>query len=128
TARVPATIFVERPSGGGDVVLDLSVRAFRPPWRGAAEARVSLKESKEGGREAEVGSFTIFPARAFQAGKPEDERGFRLDATQALAELGTGSDPVGVKVRLASLRRGRSVAGAKLTLGKVQLIPRAEVK
>ena len=131
TARMPATVFVERPSAGNDAVLDLSVRAFRPPWRGAVEARVSLKESKEGkegGREVEVGSFTIFPAKAFEARKPDDERGFRLDAKQALAELGSGTDPVAVKVRLASLRQGRSAAGAKLTLGKVQLIPRAEIK
>ena len=131
TARVPATVFVERPSAGTDAVLDLSVRAFRPPWRGAVEARVSLKESKEGketGREIEVGSFTILPTKAFEASKPEDERGFRLDAKQALAELGSGTDPVAVKVRLASLRQGRSAAGAKLTLGKVQLIPRAEIK
>jgi hypothetical protein len=128
---MPATVFVDRPSAGSDAVLDLSVRAFRPPWRGAVEARVSLKESKEGkegGREVEVGSFTIFPAKAFEARKPDDERGFRLDAKQALAELGSGTDPVAVKVRLASLRQGRSAAGAKLTLGKVQLIPRAEIK
>ena len=131
TARVPATVFVERPSAGSDAVLDVNVQAFRPPWRGAVEARVSLKESKEGkegGREVEVGSFTIFPAKAFEARKPDDERGFRLDAKQALAELGSGTDPVAVKVRLASLRQGRSAAGAKLTLGKVQLIPRAEIK
>jgi hypothetical protein len=128
TAKRPATVFVNRPSAGGDAVLDLSVRAFRPPWRGAVEAVVSLKESKQSGREAEVGSFTIFPTKAFQATKPEDERGFRLDATQALSELGAGTDPLAVKVRLASLREGRSAAGARLTLGKVQLIPRAEIK
>jgi hypothetical protein len=128
TARVPATVFVERPSAGSDAVLDLNVQAFRPPWRGAVEARVSLKESKEGGREVEVGSFTIFPAKAFEAREPDDERGFRLDAKPALTELGSGTDPVAVRVRLASLRQGRSAAGAKLTLGKVQLIPRAEIK
>lgn len=128
TARVPATLVVERQAGGADVLLDIAIRGFRPPRRGAVEAVVTLSENKAGGREVDVGAFTIFPAKKFRAAKPEDERGFRLDAAQALASLGVDSTAVKVKVRLAPLRDGQSAAGARLTLGKVQFLPRDDTK
>ena len=89
---------------------------------------VTLEENKDGGREVELGSFTIFPSKKFEATKQEDERGFRLDATEALTDLGGEGAAVKVKVRLAPLHERQSTKGAKLTLGKVQFVPREEPK
>jgi hypothetical protein len=126
TAKGPATLLVNRQAGGSGAFLDLNVRAFTPPKHGAVEAVVTLEENKDGGREVELGSFAIFPAKKFEAKKPDDERAFRLDATEALADLGTNNAAVKVKVRLAPLHEGKSAHGAKLTLGKVQFVPRDE--
>lgn len=128
TARGPATLLLDRQAEKNEAFLDLNVRAFTPPKRGAVTAIVTLEENKDGGREVELGSFTIFPARKFEAKKAGDERAFRLDATQALADLGADAAAVKVKIRLAPLHEGQSTQGAKLTLGKVQLVPREEPK
>lgn len=128
TAKAAATMVIDRQAGGNDVLLDLNVTAFRPPRHGAVEAVVTLQENTAGGREVDVGSFSVFPARKFRASKPEDELGFRLDAMQALSELGIGTTAVKVKVRLAPLHDGQSAAGARLTLGKVRFVPREEAK
>jgi hypothetical protein len=128
TAKAPATLLIDRQAPGNDAFLDLNVRAFKPPKRGAVEAVVTLEENKEGGREVDVGTFAIFPAKKFEAKKPDDERGFRLDATRALTDLGTDRTAVKVKVRLAPLHEGQTAHGAKLTLGKVQFVPRDEPK
>jgi hypothetical protein len=128
TAKGPATLLVDRQAGGSGAFLDLNVRAFTPPKHGAVEVVVTLEENKDGGREVELGTFAIFPAKKFEAKKPEDERAFRLDATEALADLGTDNTAVKVKVRLAPLHEGKSAHGAKLTLGKVRLVPRDEPK
>jgi hypothetical protein len=128
TATTPAAVVIDRQAGATDVLLDLNVTAFRPPRRGAVEAVVTLQENKAGGREANVGSFSIFPAKKFKASGPADQRGFRLDATQALADLGVDMTPVKVKVRLMPLHDGESAAGAKLTLGKVQFVPQDDGK
>jgi hypothetical protein len=128
TAKGPATLLLDRQAAKNEAFLDLNVRAFTPPKRGAVEAVVTLEENKDGGREVELGSFTIFPAKKFEAKKADDERGFRLDATQALADLGADAAAVKVKIRLAPLHVGQSTHGAKLTLGKVQLVPREEPK
>ncbi len=128
TAKAPATVLVDRQAAGNGAFLDLNVRAFKPPRHGAVEAVVTLEENKDGGREVDVGSFAIFPAKKFEAKKPDDERGFRFDATQALADLGGDSTAVKVRVRLAPLREGQSASGAKLTLGRVQLVPREDPK
>ncbi len=128
TDKGPATLLVDWQAAGSGAFLDLNVRAFTPPKRGAVEAVVTLEENKDGGREVELGSFTIFPAKKFAAKKPDDERAFRLDATEALADLGADNATVKVKVRLAPLHEGKSATGAKLTLGKVQFVPRDEPK
>jgi len=128
TATTPATVVINRQAGGTDVLLDLNVTAFRPPRRGAVEAVVTLQENKVGGREIDVGTFSIFPAKKFKARGPADQRGFRLDAMQALADLGLDSTAVRVLVRLMPLNDGQSAAGAKLTLGKVQFVPRDDAK
>jgi hypothetical protein len=128
TAKGPAMLLVDRQATGSGAFLDLNVRAFTPPKHGAVEAVVTLEENKDGGREVDLGSFTIFPAKKFEAKKPDDERAFRLDATEALADLGADNATVKVKVRLTPLHVGKSVAGAKLTLGKVQFVPRDEPK
>jgi hypothetical protein len=128
TAKGPATLLVDRQAAGSGAFLDLNVRAFTPPKHGAVEAVVTLEENKDGGREVELGSFTIFPAKKFEAKKPDDERAFRLDATDALADLGADNAAVKVRVRLAPLHQGKSASGAKLTLGKVQFVPRDEPK
>jgi hypothetical protein len=124
TAKEPATILIDRQTGEGhDTYLDLNVRAFKPARRGAVEAVVTLVENKPGGREIDVGSFTVAPAKKFAARNPGDELSFRLDATQALADLGPAVTAVTVKVRLEPVIEGHSTAGAKLTLGKVQFVP-----
>jgi hypothetical protein len=124
TAKAPATLVIDRQGTGKDAFLDLNVRAFKPPKHGAVEAVVTLEENKDGGREVDVGRFSIFPSKKFEATKPEDERGFRLNATEALNDLGGDSADVKVKVRLSPLHEGQSAHGAKLTLGKVQFVPR----
>jgi hypothetical protein len=124
TAKAPATLVIDRQAGKTDTFLDLNVRAFKPPRHGGVEAVVTLEANKHGGREVDVGTFTIFPAKKFEARKPEDERGFRLDATQALAGLGADGAAVKIKVRLAPLHEGQSAHGARLTLGKVRFVPR----
>jgi hypothetical protein len=126
TTEAPGTMLLDRPTATGSTLLDINVRAFTPPPSGAVGAVVSLEENKEGGREVEVGGFTIFPAKRFEATKAEDERGFRLNATQALAELGAGGGPVKIKVKLVSLRQGESVEHAELVLGSAQFVSRAE--
>jgi hypothetical protein len=126
TTEAPGTMLLDRPTATGSTLLDINVRAFTPPPSGAVGAVVSLEENKEGGREVEVGGFTIFPAKRFEATKPEDERGFRLNATQALAELGAGDGPVKIKVKLVPLRQGESVERAELILGSAQFVSRAE--
>jgi hypothetical protein len=128
TAKAPATMVIDRQAGGNDVLLDLNVTAFRPPRHGAVEALVTLQENKPGGREVDVGSFSVFPARKFKASKPDDQRGFRLDAMQALTDLGMDNTAVKVKVRLVPLHDGQSAAGARLTLSKVRFVPRDEAK
>jgi hypothetical protein len=128
TVEAPATMLLDRPTATGDTYLDINVRAFTPPQRGAVAAVVSLEENKEGGREVEVGSFTIFPPTRFAATKPEDERRFRLNATQALAELGTVGEPVKVKVKLTSLRQGEAVEPTELTLGSVRFVSSSEAE
>jgi hypothetical protein len=125
TAKTPATLVIGRQAGTTDAFLDLNVRAFKPPRLGAVEVVVSLEENKDGGREVNVGSFAVFPSKKFEARKPEDERGFRLNAAKALADLG-GDGAVKVKVRLAPLHEGLSAHGARLTLGKVRFVPREE--
>jgi hypothetical protein len=124
TAKAPATLVISRQAGGKDTILDLYVRAFKPPRRGGVEMVVTLEENKDGGRAVDVGTFTIFPSKKFDARKPEDERGFRFNAAKALADLGAnGAANIKVKVRLAPLHEGLSTRGARLTLGKVQFAP-----
>jgi hypothetical protein len=127
TAKAPAALVIGRQAGGTDTLLDLYVKAFKPPRRGGVEMVVTLEENKDGGRQVNVGTFTMFPSKKFEARKPEDERGFRFNAAKALADLGAdGAANVKVKVRLAPLHEGLSAHGARLTLGKVQFVPREE--
>jgi hypothetical protein len=128
TVKAPATIILDRPTAPGEVSLDINVHAFTAPRHGAVEAVVTLEPEKAGGREVEVGSFTIFPAKSFKAKTPADERGFRLNATQALSDVGTDSGPVKIKVRLESLRDTHPVTRAKLTLGKVEFAQEGDNK
>jgi hypothetical protein len=130
TEKAPATLLIERQAAGSDAFLDLSVRAFKPPKRGAVAVVVTLEENKDGGREVELGTFSIFPSKKFEAHKPDEERGFRLNATQALTDLGADKDSaaVKVKVRLAPLHEGQPATGAKLTLSKVEFVPREQQK
>jgi hypothetical protein len=123
TARAPATMVIGRQAGDSEVVLDLDVTAFRPPRHGAVEVVVTL-QADGGGREVGVGSFAIYPSRKFKARKPGDARAFRLDAMQALTDLGLQATTVRLRLSFAPLHHGATAAGAKLTLGTARFVPR----
>lgn len=121
-AGTPATMVIGRRAGDSEVVLDLDVTAFRPPRHGGVAAVVTLAEDRDGGRQAEAGSFAVFPATTFKATGPADVRPFRIDAAAALTDLGRDTTSVRVTVRLESLTDTSSAAGARLTLGAVRFV------
>jgi hypothetical protein len=117
-ARVPVRV---QPGAVAEPLLHLWIRSYTPPQHGNLEATVSLMR---GSKESELGRFVIFPAAAFFAARPEDERGYSFDARNAVAELRTDTGPLIVQVRLAPLDPAVAVEGGELTLSRAELRPR----
>ena len=116
-----ATVQIVRPRTSAGTFLDLWVRAYTPPRRGAVEAVVTLTA---GGSEMEIGRFAVFPSEPFFATEAWQQRAYRFDATAALTAFKAGDDSLVVQVRLVPIDAGVSPEGAQLTLSKVELSPR----
>jgi len=116
-----ATVQIARPRTSAGTFLDLWVRAYTPPPRGAVEAVVTLTA---GGHEVEIGRFAVFPSEPFFATQAWQQRAYRFDATAALAALKDHDGPLVVQVRLVPIDAGVSPEGAQLTISKVELSPR----
>ena len=122
TTDRPATIRIEPPSRAADTLIDIGVRAFKPPSTGTVDVIVTLMGPS--GVEQEVGRFGIFPVEPFSAKNAREERTFRLDATTALAALKGEKGPLTVKVQLVPIGPGARTTGAQLTVGDVKFSPR----
>jgi hypothetical protein len=116
-----ATVQIAQPRKSAGMFLDLWVKAYTPPRRGAVEAVVTLTA---GGQEVEIGRFAVFPSEPFFATEAWQQRAYRFDATAALAALEARDGPLIVQVRLVPVEASVSPEGAQLTLSKVELSPR----
>jgi hypothetical protein len=120
TPAKPATIPVTLPARLPErIFLDLWVRAYTPPKRGAVEAVVTLGK---GDRGVEVGRFAVFPSRPFLATAASQQRAYRFDATAALAAF-PGERELTVHVRLVPIDEKVPAEGASLTIARVELSP-----
>lgn len=107
-ARVPERLF-----------LDLSVRAYTPPRRGAVEAVVTLGKGERG---MEVGRFAVFPSEPFVAAEPSQQRAYRFDANSAVAAF-RGERELTAQVRLVPIDEKVPADGAQLTIERAELNP-----
>ena len=117
TLESAATLTLPRPTDPAAVYLDLWVKAYTPPSRGAVEAVVSLAPA---GRDAavEIGRFAVFPSEPFIATEARDQRAYRFNATAALHALKAGDDTLTLRIAMVSLIDAIPAQGAKLVLGK----------
>lgn len=115
----PATVPITPARGAAGSFLDLYVRSYSPPRRGAVEAVVTLGPA---GNEIEIGRFAVFPSEPFLATNPAEQRAYRFDATAALAAY-QGRPLVG-QVRLLPVDPAISAEGAQLGLSRVEITPR----
>ena len=113
----PAILPVAPKAGG--TFLDLFVRAYSPPQRGAVEAVVTLGPA---GSEMEIGRFAVFPSDPFFATNPAEQRAYRFDASAALAAF--QGRPLVAQLRLVPIDPGISPAGARLEISRVEISPR----
>jgi hypothetical protein len=119
TPEKPASLPLPAQRTANAVLLDLYVRAFAPPRRGAVEAVVSIGPK---GKEMEIGRFAVFPAEPFLAASPREQRAYRFDASAAFATF--KDQPLLVQLRLVPTDEAVSPEGAKLTLSRVEVSPR----
>jgi len=122
TPERAAMLVVARPSSLADIFLDVWVKSYTPPRRGAVEAVVSAGPA--GGDAVEIGRFTFFPAGPFNAANERAQRAYRFNATALLHRLKPGDASVMVQVALISTEDKISSQGAALTLGKAAFSPR----
>ena len=118
TPERAASMPVAAPAQGGNF-LDIYVRAYTPPDRGAVEAVVTLGPA---GSEIEIGRFAVFPSAPFLATTAEQQRAYRFEATAALKAA--EGKPLLAQVRLLPTDPKISAAGARLSLGKAEIVPR----
>jgi hypothetical protein len=115
----PASLPLPATRAPNAVLLDLFVRAYTPPRRGAVEAVVSLGPT---GSEMEIGRFAVFPSEPFLAASPDQQRAYRFDASAAFAAF--QNRPLTVQVQLVPTDEKIAPEGAKLTLSRVEVKPR----
>ncbi|MBI3705140.1 MAG: hypothetical protein HY244_15140 [Rhizobiales bacterium] len=117
TIERAATLTVPRPTSPDEVYLDLWVKAYTPPSRGAIEAVVSIGPA---GHDAaiEVGRFAVFPSEPFIATEVSRQRAYRFNAAAALRTLKANDKSITLRVTLVSLIADIPAEGAKLLLGK----------
>jgi hypothetical protein len=122
TLSRPASVPVRTQAGASsDRVLQLWIRSYTPPRRGAVEVAVSLARD---GREVEVGRFAVFPSEPFVARTPARERGYAFDASAALAALAGAAGELTSRVRLLPIEPGQAPEGASLTVSRAELVSR----
>ena len=122
TPEKPAALSIALPKTT-NAFLDLWVRAYTPPKRGAVESVVSLGVA--GGNDIEVGRFAVFPSEPFFAANPDQQRAYRFDATAALASLRAKGSTLIVRVRLVPTDPKMQSDGAQLTLSRAEFSPRS---
>jgi len=119
TPEKPALVPLPATRAPNAVLLDLYMRAYAPPRRGSVEAVVSLGAT---GKEMEIGRFAVFPSEPFLAASPREQRAYRFDASAAFAAF--KDQPLLVQLRLVPTDEAIAPEGAKLTLSRVEVIPR----
>jgi len=119
TPDKPARVPLPANRAANAVLVDLYARAYTPPKRGAVEAVVSVGPEGQG---MEIGRFAVFPAEPFLAANPQDQRGYRFDASAALAAF--KDKPLVVEVKLVPTDAKVLPEGAMLTLSRVELSAR----
>ena len=117
-----ATLTIPPPRSPADIFLDLYLKAYVPPRKGAVEAVVSIEPAGGGG--VEIGRFTVFPAEPFIVTEPRQQRAYRFDASAAIRTLKPSETAVTVSVALLPLDTKISPQGAELTLSKAEFSPR----
>jgi hypothetical protein len=101
------------------IFLDLWVRAYTPPKRGAVEAVVTLGKGERG---IEVGRFAVFPSERFVATDASQQRAYRFDATSTVAAF-KGERELTAQVRLVPIDEKVPADGAQLTIDRAELSP-----
>ena len=120
TVSHPATVPVRVPPGTGNRLLQLWVRTYRPPGRGAVEAAVSLVR---GDKEVEVGRFAVFPSEPFVARTAAQERGYVFDAASALASLDRVGGELVSRLGLAPVEWLKQPTSAERRVSRAELSP-----
>jgi hypothetical protein len=77
-----------------------------------------------GGKEIEVGRFTVFPSEPFTASSATRERGYIFDAGEALASLASTQGELTSRVRLQPIEPGVTIDNAELAVSHAELAPR----
>jgi len=119
TVERPAIVPIPAQASSAGNFLDLFVRAYTPPQRGAVEAVVALGPAE---KQMEIGRFAVFPAEPFFATTPAEQRAYRFDATAALSAF--KGRPIFAQVRLVPIDSDIPATGAQLTLARIQISPR----
>jgi len=119
TPERAASLTVAAPAPAA-IFLDVWIKSYTPPEQGQVEAVVSLAV---GDNALEVGRFTFFPAGPFVAREVREERGYRFDASAALAKLGRDK-PLTIRVALLAADAAKPPQGATLTLSRAAFSPR----
>jgi hypothetical protein len=118
TASIPVRI---HPGATSNPILQLWVRSYTPPRRGAVEAAVSLAR---GDKEIEVGRFTVFPSEPFSASGAGQERAYMFDARGGLASLASMQGELTSRVRLEPIESGVTPDQAELEISRAELMHR----
>jgi hypothetical protein len=118
TPARPATLSLATPPRTtGNIYLDLWVRSYAPPLKGAVEAVVSLGVAGSND-EAELGRFAVFPHEPFVARESSQARGYRFNASVPLSALKAGDGPLLVRVRLLPTEPNVSPEGAEMRIDR----------
>jgi hypothetical protein len=114
-------ISVAAPSARTGVFLDIVLSSYKPPAAGPAEIVVTV--GAPGIERREVARIAVFPAEPFTAASERDRRGYRFDATAALAGVAPGA-PVAVELSMRSAN-GRALSDGSAGIASVTLTPRS---
>jgi hypothetical protein len=117
TLQRAAVLPIARPRNPNEVYLDLWVKAYTPPRRGAVEAIVTVGPARQKAQ-IEVGRFAVFPSEPFIATEASQQRAYRFNASAALGALKTEDTDLTIRVALVSLIETAPAEGAQLVLAK----------
>ena len=126
TAETAARISVKIPPAVKGtvepVMLDLVVKAFRNPTMGNIGGVVRIKRPGAANG-VEIGRFSIFPSRSFNALDAADEKRFRFDVTSELKRIDLTGDMAEVEVELIERSNGKVPADTALVIGGAHISP-----